>query len=131
MNLSIVIPVYRGEHLLVALVERIASTLPQIAENFEVILVNDGSPDNSWGVIEHLAARYAWLRGIRLMRNYGQHNATLCGVREARFEITVTMDQGLQHPRKTCRSCWPNWKKALMSSTARRARCRRAGCGTG
>lgn len=98
MNLSIVIPVYRGEHLLVALVERIASTLPQIAENFEVILVNDGSPDNSWGVIEHLAARYAWLRGIRLMRNYGQHNATLCGVREARFEITVTMDQDLQHP---------------------------------
>lgn len=98
MNVSIIIPIYRGEKLLIPLVDRIASVLPKIAENFEVILVNDGSPDNSWSVVEQLAARYPWVRGIRLMRNYGQHNATLCGVREARFEITVTMDRDLQHP---------------------------------
>jgi len=98
MNVSIVIPVYRGEKFLAYLIDRISSVLPGIAENFEVLLVNDGSPDNSWALIEQLAARYPWVRGIRLMRNYGQHNATLCGVREAQYEITVTMDQDLQHP---------------------------------
>lgn len=98
MNVSIVIPVYRGEKFLVPLVSRIASVLPEVAENFELILVNDGSPDNSWPVIEQLAMDYPWVRGIRLMRNYGQHNATLCGVREAQYEITVTIDQDLQHP---------------------------------
>lgn len=98
MNVSIVIPVYRGEKFLVPLVSRIASVLPEVAENFELILVNDGSPDNSWPVIEQLTMDYPWVRGIRLMRNYGQHNATLCGVREAQYEITVTMDQDLQHP---------------------------------
>lgn len=98
MNVSIIIPVYRGEKFLAHLIDRILSVLPGIAENFEVLLVNDGSPDNSWALIELLAARYPWVRGIRLMRNYGQHNATLCGLREAQYEITVTMDQDLQHP---------------------------------
>jgi undecaprenyl-phosphate 4-deoxy-4-formamido-L-arabinose transferase len=60
--------------------------------------VNDGSPDGSWGVIEQLAKKYKWVRGIRLLRNFGQHNATLCGIRLARYEVIVTMDQDLQHP---------------------------------
>lgn len=98
MNLSIIVPVYRGEHLISALVERLAHALPGIAEEYEVIFVNDGSPDNSWALIEQFAAQYAWVRGIRLMRNYGQHNATLCGIRAARYEVCVTMDQDLQHP---------------------------------
>lgn len=97
-NISIVIPVYNGSGTLPALVERLDEALPQIAEAYEVLLVNDGSPDDSWAVIRELAKRYAWVRGINLMRNYGQHNATLCGVRAARYEITVTMDQDLQHP---------------------------------
>ena len=79
------------------LVERLGAVLPRIAGEFEVILVNDGSPDNSWDVIQALAAECPWVRGVRLMRNYGQHNATLCGLRLARYEITVTMDQDLQH----------------------------------
>ncbi len=98
MNVSVVIPVYRGEFLITALVERLAKAFPGMAEKYEVILVNDGSPDDSWAVIEQLSVRYSWVRGIRLMRNYGQHNATLCGVREARYEICVTLDQDLQHP---------------------------------
>lgn len=98
MNLSIVVPVYRGEHLIEPLVERLSATLPVIAKEYEVLLVNDGSPDASWTVIERLAKKYAWVRGIRLLRNFGQHNATLCGVRLARYEVTITMDQDLQHP---------------------------------
>jgi glycosyltransferase involved in cell wall biosynthesis len=95
---SIVVPVYRGAETLEPLVERLAQVLPAFAQAYEVILVNDDSPDNSWEIIERLVQRYTWVRGIRLMRNYGQHNATLCGVRAARYEITVTMDDDLQHP---------------------------------
>jgi undecaprenyl-phosphate 4-deoxy-4-formamido-L-arabinose transferase len=98
MNISVVIPVYRGESLIESLVERLAKSLPKCSKKYEVLLVNDGSPDESWTVIQNLARKYKWVRGIRLMRNYGQHNATLCGVRAAQYEITVTMDQDLQHP---------------------------------
>ena len=98
MNISVVVPVYRGESLIEPLVERLAKALPKFSKKYEVLLVNDGSPDDSWAVIQKLARRYKWVRGIRLMRNYGQHNATLCGVRAAQYEITITMDQDLQHP---------------------------------
>ncbi len=98
MNLSVVVPVYRGEKLVEPLVERLSKSLPTFAKKYEVILVNDGSPDGSWDVVERLAKKYKWVRGIRLMRNYGQHNATLCGVRLAQYDVIVTMDQDLQHP---------------------------------
>jgi len=98
MNISVVIPVYRGETLIEPLVERLAKVLPKFSKKYEVLLVNDGSPDASWEVIQKLARQYKWVRGIRLMRNYGQHNATLCGVRNAQYGIIVTMDQDLQHP---------------------------------
>lgn len=98
MNLSIVVPVYKGESLIEPLVAQISNTLPAFTEQYEIILVNDGSPDGSWHVIQRLVHQYPCVRGIRMMRNYGQHNATLCGVRAARYEVTVTMDQDLQHP---------------------------------
>jgi undecaprenyl-phosphate 4-deoxy-4-formamido-L-arabinose transferase len=97
MNLSIVVPIYQGELLIEPLVRQLSQTLPAFTENYEIILVNDGSPDQSWSVIQSLTDRYPCLRGIGMMRNYGQHNATLCGVRLARYEVTVTMDQDLQH----------------------------------
>ncbi|HXF86174.1 MAG TPA: glycosyltransferase family 2 protein [Anaerolineales bacterium] len=97
-TLSVVVPVYRGEGYIPPLIEQFARVLPSLAEQYEVILVNDGSPDRSWQLIQNAARQYEWVRGISLMRNYGQHNATLCGVREARYEIIVTMDQDLQHP---------------------------------
>jgi glycosyltransferase involved in cell wall biosynthesis len=100
MNCSVVVPVYRGEATISALVENLALELPKIAESYEAILVNDCSPDSSWEKIQELARRFPWVVGINLMRNYGQHNATLCGVRAARYEITVTMDDDLQHPPK-------------------------------
>lgn len=98
MNLSIVVPVYQGEKLIPKLVERLAGVLPTLAERYEVILVNDGSPDRAWTVIEELSTRFPWVVGLNLMRNYGQHNASLAGVRAASYEICVTMDQDLQHP---------------------------------
>lgn len=98
MNLSIVVPVYKGETLIEPLVSQINQIVPAFADDYEIILVNDGSPDDSWTVIQRLSEQYPCVRGIRMMRNYGQHNATLCGVRAACYELTVTMDQDLQHP---------------------------------
>jgi glycosyltransferase involved in cell wall biosynthesis len=97
MNCSVVIPVYRSEHTLDPLMERLAKVLPNLADTYEVVLVNDGSPDNSWSVIERLAKQWPWVRGINLMRNYGQHNATLCGIRAARYDVIFTMDDDLQN----------------------------------
>ncbi len=98
MNISVVVPVYKGSHTLDALVQRVEAVLSKAAEKYELILVNDGSPDNSWEVITRLAQECEWVRGVRLLRNYGQHNATLCGIRAARYEVTVTLDDDLQNP---------------------------------
>ena len=97
-QLSIVVPVYKGETFIEPLVAQLSKTLPTFANNYEIILVNDGSPDNSWSIIQMLASQYPCVKGIRMMRNYGQHNATLCGVRAARYDVVVTIDQDLQHP---------------------------------
>lgn len=97
-SLSIVIPVYRSELIIPLLVQRIINVLEGITESYEIILVNDGSPDGSWSVIEKLSSEYPAIRAIDLMRNYGQHNALLAGIRAARYDIIVTMDDDLQHP---------------------------------
>lgn len=98
MKCSVVIPVYRSEKTLDFLIERLGAVLPNLADEYEVVLVNDGSPDNSWGAIERLAKITPWVRGVNLMRNYGQHNATLCGIRAARHEVIFIMDDDLQNP---------------------------------
>lgn len=97
-GLSLVIPAYKSAETLPELVSRLAVVLPSLAPEFEVIIVNDGSGDATWGVITALVAEHRFLRGINLMRNYGQHNALLCGIRAARYDRTITMDDDLQHP---------------------------------
>ena len=97
-TISVIVPVYNSELTLSELVKRLQPVLVGIASEYELILVNDGSKDKSWSLIQRLAAENNWLRGINLMRNYGQHNALLCGIRAARHEILVTMDDDLQHP---------------------------------
>ncbi len=93
------VPVHGAGEDLAELVGRVAPVLGGAPERrWEVILVNDGSPESCWNRIEDLARRHAGVRGINLMRNYGQHNALLCGLRAALYETTVTMDDDLQHP---------------------------------
>lgn len=97
-GLSVVIPVYRSEAILPELVRRLGEVLPTLANEHEVVLVNDSSPDGSWEVICDAQQRVPWIRAINLMRNYGQHNALLCGIRAAQYSRIVTMDDDLQHP---------------------------------
>ena len=93
-----VVPVYNGQATLTELVTRLGIVLAGISAPFEVLLINDGSKDRSWNVIRELSKNHDWVRGIDLTRNFGQHNALLCGIRHATREITVTMDDDLQHP---------------------------------
>lgn len=97
-GLSVVIPVYCSEAILPELVRRLGEVLPALATPYEVVLVNDSSPDRSWDVICQLQREKPWIRAINLMRNYGQHNALLCGIRAAQYKRIVTMDDDLQHP---------------------------------
>ena len=100
-SISIVIPVYCAEQTITPLVEQLFQYLPGLADEYEVLLVNDGSKDNSWQIIEEIVKTYPKVTGINLMRNYGQHNALLCGIRAAKHEVVVTMDDDLQHPPET------------------------------
>lgn len=96
-TISLVIPVYNSELSLKALTEKLLSIMPTIAKDFEILLVNDGSQDGSWQVVQELMTSDLRIKGTNLMRNYGQHNALLCGIRQARFELIVTLDDDLQH----------------------------------
>jgi glycosyltransferase involved in cell wall biosynthesis len=97
-RISVVVPVYRGQRTLLTLVERLEAVLGVPYPDYEILLVDDGSPDESWKVIETLAAARSRVRGVLLMRNYGQHNALLAGIRRASGGIVVTMDDDLQNP---------------------------------
>jgi glycosyltransferase involved in cell wall biosynthesis len=97
-GISAIVPVYNSERTLADLLKRLTPVLQSLTPDFEVILVNDGSRDASWRVIQSLAEQYPFVTGIEMMRNYGQHNALLCGIRAARFDKIVTLDDDLQNP---------------------------------
>lgn len=97
-GVSVVVPVYQAAATIDELVARLTDVLRSLGIDHEIVLVNDGSTDESWKHIEALAAEQTAVRGINLFRNFGQHNALLAGVRSARHEIVVTLDDDLQHP---------------------------------
>lgn len=98
LTVSVVIPVYRAEQTLPELYHQTAAALAKITPCFEIIFVEDGGGDGSWPMIAGIAGDDPRVRGIRMRRNYGQHNALLCGIRAARYDVIVTMDDDLQHP---------------------------------
>ena len=99
LELSVVVPVYGSANILPNLAKRLSEVLePALGrDNYEVILVHDHGPDHAWEVIEALAREHAWLRGIDLRRNAGQHNALMAGLAAASGQRIVTMDDDLQH----------------------------------
>jgi glycosyltransferase involved in cell wall biosynthesis/ribosomal protein S18 acetylase RimI-like enzyme len=93
---SVVIPVFNSAETVAEVVRHSREVLAECASAHEFVLVEDGSADASWERIEELVA--ADVRGIQLARNYGQHNALLAGIRAARCEVVVTIDDDLQNP---------------------------------
>ncbi|MEO0899672.1 MAG: glycosyltransferase family 2 protein, partial [Bacteroidota bacterium] len=94
--LSLVIAVYNEGEGLYKLVERIQSSLKEYEGNYEVILIDDRSPDNSWEILCELAAQHEELKIVRFIRNFGQHPALSAGMKLARGEYVVLMDCDLQ-----------------------------------
>jgi glycosyltransferase involved in cell wall biosynthesis len=97
-SISLVVPVYRAESSLRELHARLVEVMQQESTGFEIIFVEDCGGDGSWQVIQSLAAQDNRVRGLRMSRNYGQHNALLCGIRAAANEVVVTLDDDLQNP---------------------------------
>jgi len=94
--LSIVSPVYRAEQLLPELVRRVEEAVATLVDEFEIILVEDASPDQSWQVVEKIASQNPRIKGIKLSRNFGQHYAITAGLDAAKGDWVVVMDCDLQ-----------------------------------
>lgn len=95
---SVVIPVYNSSKTLEELYARISAVFKNITENFEIIFIDDDSIDSSWKKLNELRARDGKIKLIQLMRNFGQHNAIMCGFHHARGKFIITMDDDLQNP---------------------------------
>lgn len=95
-KISVVVPEYRGESCVEELVQRVAKSVNGITEEYEIILVNDASPDNTWLKIVEVGAKNPKVKGINLARNFGQHNAITAGLTYAKGEWIVIMDCDLQ-----------------------------------
>jgi undecaprenyl-phosphate 4-deoxy-4-formamido-L-arabinose transferase len=98
VTISVVIPVYKAEDYLHNLYLRLKASLEAITPDYEIIIVEDCGGDHSWEVIMELSKTDKRVKGIQLSRNFGQHNALLCGIRTAQGGVIVTMDDDLQHP---------------------------------
>lgn len=100
IKLSIIIPVYRSAAILPKLVEEIQLEMAreELLDDFELLLINDSSPDNSWQVICELAKIYKFIKGVSLRRNFGQHNAIMAGLNCCCGDYVILMDDDLQHP---------------------------------
>lgn len=98
VQLSVVIPVYRCAECLSALYDRLVTSLELVVDSFEIVFVDDRSPDNSWPLLQELAQRDERVRAIRLSRNFGQHAAITAGLADSRGRWTVVMDCDLQDP---------------------------------
>lgn len=108
IQVSVVIPVYNSQDCLEELAERLTTALDSLNKNYEIILVNDCSPDKSWQTILRLLENYREVKGVNLRRNFGQDNAIMAGLNYACGDAIVIMDDDLQHN--------PNDIKLLLSA---------------
>lgn len=95
-HISVVSPEYKGENMVHELVERVSASVSLITNYFEIILVNDASPDNTWQAIEKECVRDKRVKGLNLSRNFGQHYAITAGLAYAKGDWVIVMDCDLQ-----------------------------------
>lgn len=132
-RLSVVIPAHNEAAALAATVAAVVDTVSSCVEEWEIVIVDDGSKDGTFDVIRKLAASDARMRGVRLSRNFGKEAALLCGLQCARGSAVVTMDADLQHPPESIPEMVDLWKagakvvngvKRDRTADSRRARTR-------
>ena len=99
MKISFVIPCYRSEKMIGKVIEEIRETMAKMPQyTYEVVLINDCSPDNTFGAIKELAEKYSFIKGINLARNFGQHAALMAGFRHVTGDVVVCLDDDGQTP---------------------------------
>ena len=96
MDISVVVPLFNEEESLSELVEWIDRVMIANDFNYEIIMIDDGSKDDSWNVIENLQQKFQHIKGIKFRRNYGKSAALFCGFDEAKGKVVITMDADLQ-----------------------------------
>jgi polyisoprenyl-phosphate glycosyltransferase len=119
-HLSIVSPVYRAEKIIEKLVDEIRKTMNLMNCTYEIILVDDRSPDNSWVVMQQLSAKFNDVKSIRLSRNFGQHPAIMAGLSQAKGDWIVVMDCDLQDQPKEIIKLYDKTKEGFEIVLARR-----------
>jgi polyisoprenyl-phosphate glycosyltransferase len=122
MKVSIIVPVYNSSSMLEELTQRVNKTMNSLnfENNYELLLINDASKDNSWETIVRLIEQFSFIKGINLTENFGQHNAIMAGLNNCTGEYIITIDDDLQHPPefilhildklKTNDICYTNYK---------------------
>ena len=95
-HISVVSPIYRAENIVEKLVDEIQKVMEPLNVTYEIILVDDRSPDNSWQVMKQLSSNFPEVKSIRLSRNFGQHPAIMAGLSFATGDWIVVMDCDLQ-----------------------------------
>ncbi len=119
--ISIVSPVYRAEKIVEKLVSEIQKTMVLMNVSFEIILVDDRSPDNSWLEMKRISLSFSEVKSIRLSRNFGQHPAIIAGLSHAQGEWIVVMDCDLQDQPKEIEKLFDKTKEGFDVVLARRA----------
>jgi len=97
-GLSVIVPLYNSAAILPALLDRLESALAALGCDYEIILVNDGSRDATWAEVQSQLPQRRRVTALNMMRNYGQHNALLAGIRQAQYPLCATLDDDLQNP---------------------------------
>ena len=118
--ISIVSPVYRAEKIVAKLVSEIQKTMFTMNISYEIILVDDRSPDNSWEAMKILSAKFSEVKSIRLSRNFGQHPAIIAGLSQAKGEWIVVMDCDLQDQPKEIEKLFNKTKEGFDVVLAKR-----------
>ncbi|MEL7369571.1 MAG: glycosyltransferase family 2 protein [Myxococcota bacterium] len=121
VHISVVVPVYRGAECIDELFRRLVDTLEPINPNFEIVLVEDRGPDDSWARIEGLAREDARVRGLQLSRNFGQHPAISAGLQASRGDWVVVMDCDLQDQPEEIAKLYDKAQQGFDVVLARRA----------
>ena len=109
--ITLVIPAYNEETVLPSLFERLKNSLKDINDSFEVILIDDGSSDNTWNIIAEYNREYPYIKGIRLSRNFGHQAALSAGLKYVTGDAAIVMDADLQDPPEILKAFIDKWKE--------------------
>jgi len=112
-EISVVTPVYKSEKSIEEFATRVINSISSITDDYEIVFVNDASPDNSWDIIQKLAQNNPKIKGISLSRNFGQHPAIFCGLQHCQGNVAIVMDCDLQEDPKYIPQLYNKYKEGF------------------